>query len=69
MTISASQGRRPIPINAAKAAIRKIISRNPAIQAAVQGLVPNNGDEKAIFTVYQDNYVFSREVDRKLDDL
>jgi len=71
MTINASQGKRPIPINTAVATIRNIRTRNPAIEAAVQDLINNQNmsENQAVFTVYDNNYVFSREVDWKLDDL
>jgi hypothetical protein len=76
MTITASQGTRPIPIDVAKSTIQKIENRNPAIRAAVDYLVARNPrptpEEKrneSILKVYQDNYIFGREVDWKLDDL
>jgi len=75
MTITASQT-RPIPIPAAQAAIKKIIDRNPAIRAAVNALVAQRNEPRmedrrnpSILKVYQENYVFGREVDWKLDDL
>jgi hypothetical protein len=76
MTITESQGGRPVPIDLAIETIRKIINRNPAIKAAVDDLVARRGEpdplekrNQSIVQVYRDNYVFGREVDWKLDDL
>ncbi len=76
MTITQSQRGRAIPISAAKAAIQKIIQRNPAIKKAVDELVvnstaatPEDKRDESIVKVYTDNYIFAREVDWKLDDL
>jgi hypothetical protein len=69
MTITASQGEREIPIDLAKDTIRKIISRNPAIQTAIDNLLDFVSRDQAIFEVYDQNYVFWQEVDWKLNDL
>jgi hypothetical protein len=76
MIITQSQGPRPIVESAAKRVIKKIIDRNPAIESAVQALVARSTEptlekkrEAAILSLYNENYVFAREVDWKLDDL
>jgi len=70
MTVTASQGPRPIPINVAIATIRRIINLNPVVKTAVDNLVAGGvSREQAVFDVYDVNYVFWQEVDWKLNEL